>query len=160
MSKESIDLDAIDFQILDEIQKDGRISMEKLSEKLTIKKSATYSRIKKMEDQQVITGYQAVVDPVKVGQDLEMIIKVKARYDKGYHRVVGEKLAKIPGVYGVYFVFGDDDFIILARGRNRASLIEKIEHTMEMKEVERTSSYFVAEVIKFTPSVDVKFSQS
>ncbi|MFW6347622.1 MAG: hypothetical protein ACOC2C_03295, partial [Cyclonatronaceae bacterium] len=45
--------------------------------------------------------------------------QVLARYERGYQRIVGEKLSAIPGVCDVYFTMGDTDFIVVAHLPNR-----------------------------------------
>ena len=101
----------------------------------------------------------ADIDPERIGQDLHIIIKIRAKYGKRYKQNVGEKLAKIPGVWAVFFVFGDEDFIVHARGRNRSDLVRMVESFTDMEEIERTSSVIVGEVIKLDHRVNLETNE-
>ena len=57
-------------------------------------------------------------------------------------------LSNIPGVYAVYFVFGENDFVILARAENREELFQKMQILFNSDFVERTTTEVVTKVIK------------
>lgn len=149
----SLELDDKDIKILKALQKNCQRSKTDLSEETKIPKTTLFNRIEKLEEAGVIRGYRADIDPAKVGKDLEIIIKVRAKYGKGYKETVGNRLAEISGVWAVFFVFGDEDFIVHARGKNRAELVRKVEELTEMEEIERSSSVIVGEVIKLDHQV-------
>ncbi len=141
-------LDKIDKQILNELQKDDRISASDLAKKLGTPKSTVTYRIKRLEDEKIILGYRAIVDPSKLGRDEQMIVRIRAKFGPGYHEKVGKMLSKIPGVYAVYFVFGENDFVILARAENREELFGKMQILFNSDFVERTTTEVVTKVIK------------
>jgi Lrp/AsnC family transcriptional regulator for asnA, asnC and gidA len=68
---------------------------------------------------------------------------------------LGSKLAAIPGVWAVYFLFGDWDFVVLTRSNNREDLSKKIEAMINMKEVERGATQIVSRVVKEDPRVEL-----
>ncbi len=76
---------------------------------------------------------------------------MRTKYGKDYHIELGKKIAELPGVWGVYFVLGEIDFIVLARFRNRNEFMEKyLEKLMGMPEVERSSTQVIVKTIKET----------
>ena len=77
-----------------------------------------------------------------------MIVRIRAKFGAGYHEKVGKMLSEIPGVYAVYFVFGDNDFVILARAANREELLQKMQILFNSEFVERTTTEVVTKVIK------------
>lgn len=141
-------LDDIDQKILNELQKDDRIPMIDLAKKVKIAKSTLLYRIKRLEEEKIIIGYKAIVDPSKLGQDEQMIVRIRAKFGPGYHEKVGKILSDIPGVYAVYFVFGENDFVILARAENREELFNKMQILFNSDFVERTTTEIVTKVIK------------
>ncbi len=63
----NFELDNTDFDILDHIQKDGRISNSKLAETLNLSETPCWRRWKKMEEEGYIEGYAAKLNRKKLG---------------------------------------------------------------------------------------------
>ena len=61
-------LDAIDRQILAELQADGRLSNVQLAERVHLSPSACLRRVKQLEDSAVIGGYVALLNAKALGQ--------------------------------------------------------------------------------------------
>lgn len=147
-------MDELDLKILKILQYDAKYSLDEMAKELKIPKSTLAYRIKRLEKEGVIKGYYAYIDPASLNLDYIVISSVKAKYGKDYHVELGNKLAQIPGVWGVYFVLGENDFIVMARYRNREEFMEKyLERVMSIPEVERTSTQVVVKIIKETPNV-------
>ena len=141
-------LDEIDVGILKMLQEDCRISLEQIAEKLGAPKSTIHYRIKRLEEEGVIEGYYAKVNLEKLGKNYLTVTFVRAKYGPGYHEKVGQRLSEIPGVWGIYFIFGENDFVILTRSKDREDYMRKLEKIMDMPEIERTNTQIVAKVIK------------
>ncbi|WP_286188764.1 Lrp/AsnC family transcriptional regulator [Sulfolobus sp. S-194] len=77
-----------------------------------------------MEKDGVIKGYYAYINPASLNLDYMVITSVKAKYGKNYHVELGNKLAQILGVWGVYFVLGGYDFIVMSRYKTREEFME------------------------------------
>jgi Lrp/AsnC family transcriptional regulator for asnA, asnC and gidA len=60
-------LDSIDKQILTVLQQDSRISFADLSRQLNIPEATIRFRVKRLQDNKIITRFAALVDPTKVG---------------------------------------------------------------------------------------------
>lgn len=69
-------IDATDAKILDILQQDGRISMQKLAAKINMSAPSTIERVKKLEEGGAILGYRAVVNPEKVGRTISAVVLV------------------------------------------------------------------------------------
>ena len=141
-------LDEIDKKLLNLLQKDCRRSILDLSRELAISKSTLSYRIKRLEDEGIIEGYQAKINASKLGEDIQIIVEVRAKFGQGYAESIGESLAKIPGVWGVYFVYGESDFIIMARSKNREEIFEKMNNLYNSNDIERTTTFIVGKTIK------------
>lgn len=61
------DLDEIDIQILNLLQKDGRMAIKEIANRVCLSSPAVSNRIEKLENEHYILGYQAVVNPVLIG---------------------------------------------------------------------------------------------
>ncbi|AAY81429.1 ArsR family transcriptional regulator [Sulfolobus acidocaldarius] len=149
-----MELDEIDIKILKILQENAKQSLEDMSEMLKLPKSTIAYRIKRLESQGIIKGYYAHIDPYALDQDYIVITFVRAKYGKDYHLNLGSKLAEIPGVWGVYFVLGDTDFVVMARYKNREEFMKNfLEKLMSMPEIERTSTQIVVKTIKEAPNI-------
>ncbi|HHZ02783.1 MAG TPA: Lrp/AsnC family transcriptional regulator [Tissierellia bacterium] len=83
-------MDSIDMQIIENIEKEGRISHEELSKRLNLSRPAIHNRVTKLEEQGVITGYRATIDWSKLGFTTYALISLRVRttdYDKLLHEL-------------------------------------------------------------------------
>lgn len=58
-----MDLDDLDWRILEHLQQDGRMTFTELARRVNLSAPATTERVRRLEQLGVITGYAAVVDP-------------------------------------------------------------------------------------------------
>jgi len=64
---ETADYDKIDYEILKAVTEDGQIPIVKLSKKIKLTPKAALYRLKKLEKNKIILGYNALLDTNKVG---------------------------------------------------------------------------------------------
>jgi len=141
-------LDEIDSGILRILQEDCRTPLDQIADRLRVPKSTIHYRIKRLEGEGIIEGYYARVSHAKLGRDYVTATFIRAKYGPGYHEKAGQKLSEISGVWGVYFILGENDFILMSRSNSREDYLQKLEKIMNMPEIERTSTQVVAKVIK------------
>lgn len=75
-------MDATDFKILEILQSDGRISMKKLADQINMSTPATIERVRKLEENQSIVGYKAIIRPDRVGREVSAFIQVEVHRDQ------------------------------------------------------------------------------
>jgi Lrp/AsnC family transcriptional regulator, leucine-responsive regulatory protein len=71
------DLDQTDWRILAELQRDGRISFNRLARLVNLSPPAVADRVRRMEEAGVIDGYQANVDPARAGLPLTAFVQLR-----------------------------------------------------------------------------------
>ena len=71
-------MDHIDREILQILQHNARTSLKTIAEKTFLSSPAVSARIEKLEKDQVITGYQAQVNPMKLGYHILAFINLNA----------------------------------------------------------------------------------
>ena len=87
-NRESSDLiDDIARKLLDELQKDARISYAELGRRVGLSPSATAERLRRLEEGGVIRGYRADIDPAFFGFSVAAIIRMTCDGDH-YNRFV------------------------------------------------------------------------
>ena len=143
-------LDETDRRILLVLQRDARTSMRKISKEVGVSLGTVSNRVRKLEGAGVIRGYAVLLDPEKIGWDLNVVIGL--RIQKGRLIEIQEKIAKDPRVYGVYDVTGDFDSMVVARARDRSDLDELSKNVMSVDGVERSVTHLVLNTVKESPT--------
>ena len=69
-------LDRRDRHILAELQKDSRLTNQELADKVGMSSSATWRRVKSLEEAGIIERYTAIVNAKKAGFGLESLVHV------------------------------------------------------------------------------------
>ena len=72
----STDLDRIDLKILTCLQEDGRISNLKLAESVALSPTAVLARVQRLSKDGYILGYEARLNPLKLGAGLLVFVEV------------------------------------------------------------------------------------
>ena len=139
-----------DCRILSVLQRDARTSMRKISKEVGVSLGTVSNRVRKLEGTGVIRGYAVLLDPEKIGWDLNVVIGL--RIQKGRLIEIQEKIAKDPRVYGVYDVTGDFDSMVVARARDRSDLDELSKNVMSVDGVERSVTHLVLNTVKESPT--------
>ncbi|GAB2851074.1 Lrp/AsnC family transcriptional regulator [Actinoallomurus bryophytorum] len=70
-------LDSIDWHILAELQRDGRLSYNRLARRVNLSAPAVAERVRRLEESGVITGYGARVDATKAGLPLTAFVQLR-----------------------------------------------------------------------------------
>jgi Lrp/AsnC family leucine-responsive transcriptional regulator len=70
-------LDAIDREIVTLLRLNGRLSHEQISQQVNLSRPAVHERVKRLEEQGVIRGYQATVDWTALGLPVTAFIWVR-----------------------------------------------------------------------------------
>jgi Lrp/AsnC family leucine-responsive transcriptional regulator len=81
-SQSESSLDATDWRILRELQKDARLSYNELGRRVALSAPAAAERVRKLEERGIITGYGAQVDPAKVGLPILAFIQLRCGQGK------------------------------------------------------------------------------
>ena len=142
----SAELDEIDIKIIDLLQKDSRLSFNRIAKELGISVGTAYNRIRGLEEKGVLRGYTAIIDPVKVGYQLTAIILIQA---EGKHLMdVESEIARMGNVISVYDITGEFDIAVIARFKDRFDMNKFIKALLKMPYVKRTVTNVVLNVVK------------
>ena len=152
---ENSNLDEIDIKILNALQDNSEISFETLGKDLGVSKSTIHYRVMNLKERGVIKKLAAIIDPEKVGIGILAVSLVRAHYNPGYVEFIGDKLRSIQGVWGVYFLIGEHDFVVLIRAKNMEDLNRIVETFISMKEIERSNTHVIIKKIKEDIRVDI-----
>ncbi len=144
-------MDKIDWMILEELRRNCKQRISKLSSKLKLPRSTIHNRIKKMEKSGIIKYYIAVPAYEKIGFPLTAYVHIIIT-SKESAKEIAKRLAKVPNVEEVSVVTGQFDLIAKVRFRNTKELGEFIfgekEGLRSWEGVERTETMVVLDMKK------------
>lgn len=105
--------DRMDLAILKALQADGRLSVAKLSEKLALSETPCWRRLKRLEAEGVIEGYQARLNRKKLGYGVVAFVQVTLGNHAGEAPLQFETLvAGMPEILTCHNVTGDCDYML------------------------------------------------
>lgn len=142
------DFDKIDSAILDELQRDGRLSNVELADLIGLSESACLRRVKNLEAKGVITHYAAHLDEQTVGLPGTVFVRVSLTSQREEQLLTFEEAVRhVPEVMECYLMSGDVDYIVRVVVRD-APDYERIHHTLtNLPGVERVHSSFALRTI-------------
>jgi DNA-binding Lrp family transcriptional regulator len=108
-----VQLDRIDFAILQLLRKNARIPNKVLAQRLGVAPSTALERVRRLHEAGVIGGYHAEIDPGSVGIGLQAMIRVRlAQHTRQDVSAFHDYLAGLTEVLAFYHVAGADDFLV------------------------------------------------
>ncbi|QKV96633.1 Lrp/AsnC family transcriptional regulator [Streptomyces sp. NA02950] len=118
-------LDATDWSILSELQRDGRLPITELSRRVSLSASATTDRVKRLESLGVITGYRAEVDLEKAGFPLLALVRLK--YSGNRHQPLHRVLEERHEILECLRTTGDDCYTVRVAATSMRHLEEVVD---------------------------------
>lgn len=114
-------IDETSLKILRILQERARIPNVDVARKVGLAPSAVLERIRKLESQGFIDGYEVRLNPERFSRSLVAFILIGIR-KLSDEKTVGRQLSEIPGVQEVHYITGEDSFLIKIRVANNQEL--------------------------------------
>lgn len=150
-------LDRIDREILRQLQEHGRLPIVELASRINLTKTPCAQRLRRLEDNGVIRGYRADLDPDQLNAGHVLVVQVTM--DKTSEDALerfNEAVRKIPEVQSCFMVAGNFDYLLKVRTHDihhyRSVLGAQIG---QLPHVRQTHSYVAMEIIKDDVTVPV-----
>ncbi|MBI1218526.1 MAG: AsnC family transcriptional regulator [Rhodobacteraceae bacterium] len=149
----SADLDSFDQAILRVLATDGRTSVTELARRIGLSKSPTQARVKRLEETGVITGYRALLDPIRMGLAHVAFVEVRLSDTReaalqAFNRAVGQ----VPEIEQCHMIAGGFDYLLKVRTADihdyRRVMAERLS---ALPHVASTSTYVAMEAVKEGP---------
>ena len=146
MDVQSSGLDAIDTRILGEMRHDARISWRELGDRVHLAPTSVADRVKRLEQQGVITGYEARIDAAAIGRTVQAIVDVSLVPGDGADAFEQRIAARDEVVFAAY-VTGSADYKIIVECVGAPGLDAFIRWVRADEVVARTESQLILRTI-------------
>ncbi|SEI83456.1 DNA-binding transcriptional regulator, Lrp family [Allopseudospirillum japonicum] len=117
--KEICDLDAVDLQLLQILQQEGRLSNAKLAERLALSEAPCWRRLRRLEQENIIQGYRANLNREKLGFGVVVFAQIRLGEHASEAPIIFENQVRdIPQILACYNVSGECDYMLLVVAEN------------------------------------------
>ena len=147
-------IDDMDIRILGQLQRDGTLSVDSLSERVNLSRNACWRRVKLLEERGLIKERVAILDAEAAGCGLSVFIFVRAAsHDAAWLRQFREAVSGFPEIVGVYRTSGDLDYVLRARVFDVKAYDRLYQRLIRMVALSDVSASFVMEELKETTAL-------
>ncbi|MDP5147317.1 Lrp/AsnC family transcriptional regulator [Shewanella sp. ULN5] len=106
-------MDKKDLKLLDILQKQGRISIADLADKMNMSDTPCLRRVKKLEQDKVITGYQAQLDPQKLDLNVSAFLYIRLNdCSSSFTDRFEQEMIKLDHIMECVVVSGEYDYML------------------------------------------------
>jgi DNA-binding Lrp family transcriptional regulator len=104
-------LSSKDQRLLRELQRDSRLTTQELADRVGMSSSATWRRVRSLEEAGIIDRYAVIVDPKKAGFGLATIVQISlARHERANVDQFIREVLRHPEVLECFATSGEADF--------------------------------------------------
>lgn len=144
----------MDRAIIAELLQDGRIPNVELAERVHLTPGPCLRRVQRLEQEKVIRGYRAVVDPAALDRGFEVILDVELTvFDRETVYAFEEALAAMDEVVELHRLFGSPDYFVRVAVKDLSAYESFLtERVMSLPGLQKVSSRFTMKTIKSADS--------
>ena len=124
-------MEDIDRKIVSLLARNGRMSFTELARQAGLSVSAVHQRVRRLEQDRVITGYAALCDPEVIGLPLTAFVSIKP-FDVAAPDDVPQRLMALTAIEACHSVAGDENYILKVRVASPAALEELLQQIRTM----------------------------
>lgn len=150
-------LDQLDRKILDVVQREGRIQIVDLAERVNLTKSPCLKRIRRLERDGFIRGYRAELDPNYM--ELGHLVYVQVKLTSTERRALeafNQAVQTIPEILSCHMMSGGYDYLLKIRTKNVAEYRKLLGDVLScLPGLLQTSTFPVLEEVKDTTELVV-----
>jgi Lrp/AsnC family leucine-responsive transcriptional regulator len=158
MSDTPNNLDRIDLKILACLQQDGRISNLKLAEAVTLSPTAVLARVQRLTKEGYILGYEARLNPLKLGAGLTVFVEVLLDRTTPNVFEAFKAAVQVRGeIMECHMVAGGFDYLLKTRMADMSAYREFAGTVLwQLPGVRETRTYAVMEEVKSTTQLPLR----
>ncbi len=154
-------LDFIDLLLLTTLQNEGRIPVVELAKKVNLSATPCTLRMRRLEQEGVIIGYHARINPVALNQALMVFVTVSLKAtDEASLKAFNAAVKPVKQILECHMLGGGFDYLLKIRVRDMPEYREILGSIIgALPMIESTHSYFVMEQVKESPLLPIPRTQ-
>lgn len=143
-------MDKIDRSILNLLQKNGKITIKEIAERLNLTTTPIFERVKKLEKEGYIKSYKAILDRKKAGLQLMVFCNVTLNlHQTDYLKKFEKDIQQFPEVVECYHVAGMFDYLIKIYAQDMESYQHFLSNKLaSLENISKVQSSFVMTEVK------------
>lgn len=147
-----------DVKILTLLQNDARMTNQSVADSIGLSASPCWRKIRKLEEDEVIQGYRAVLNRRKIGLAVMVFVRVTIdSHSESEAKKFEEEVAALEDVVACYSIGGDADFLLQVVARDLDSYAEfAMSVVRRLPGIKEMQSMFVLKEIKPLVSYPIK----
>lgn len=156
-------IDKTEIKILKLLQDDARITNQVLADKVGMSASPCWRRVRKLEEDNVIQGYRAILNRKKIGLGVMVFVRVTIdSHSEIEAKKFEQEVSELENVVSCYSIGGDADFLLQVVSHDLDSYadfamsvirrlpgIKEMQSMFVLKEIKPLVSYPVAKINSF-----------
>lgn len=143
-------IDAYDKAILSQLSTNGRITITELSRIIGLSKTPCQARVKRLEAEGYITGYRALLNPIKLGLDHIAFVEVKlTSTNERALDAFNAEVMKVKEIEQCHMIAGGFDYLLKVRTQSITEYRRVMgEQISALPHVSNTSTFVAMESVK------------
>lgn len=148
-------IDDINKKILDLLQENSSITNADLAEKLSLSPTTVFDRVKKMEQEGIISKKVVLLNPAKVGKETIAFISISmSGHSANSVKNFRKSIEDLPEVLECYHISGEDDFILKVIVENMQCYEDFLLHKLiALKNIGKIRTSFVMSTVKYQTKI-------
>ncbi|MBZ0127835.1 MAG: Lrp/AsnC family transcriptional regulator [Rhodobacteraceae bacterium] len=148
MNEKSVKLDNIDRRILTCLQSDGSLSQREVADRVGLSQNACWRRMKRLQDNGVLTGARAMVDAAALGLDLIVFVMIRTRnHSMDWSEAFRRHVERIPQIVEFHRIGGDWDYMLKIVTSDMAGYDRVYRQLITGFELDKVTGYFSMETL-------------
>jgi Lrp/AsnC family transcriptional regulator len=152
-------MDKTDRLILGLLQKDARMAVNDIAERVSLSTTACWKRVQRLHEQGYIRAQVCLLDPVKLGVGTTVFVSIKtSRHDLDWLRRFSLGVRDLPEVVEFYRMSGETDYLLKVVVPDIAGFDRVYKKLIQIVELFDVSSSFAMEEIKYTTALPLNYA--
>ncbi len=147
-------MDSIDRHLLRLLQIDASLSTAELGEAVGLSATSCWRRIQRLQDQGILLGRVALVDPASVGRGLTALVEIRATdHSADWLEQFTRGISEFPEIVNAWRTSGEVDYMLRVLVRDIAAYDDFYKRMTRRVDFSGFRSIFVMEELKSTTAV-------